>query len=162
MTRGSKRAIAGYCTLTLMAAAATAWALMSGLARLDLVGDVVQVRIVECHSKGGGRGGSYSVCSGPQVGNEAHTLKIRYDGREGEIVKAVRTPWGGYTPVDRSFVSWGVHVLMPVLPILGGAVTGALALREVRRVRRESRSNAGARSGHDAEEDGRSSASTSL
>lgn len=162
MTRGSKRAIAGYCTLTLMAVAATVWALMSGLARLDLVGDAAQVRIVECHSKGGGRGGSYSVCSGPEVGNEAHTLKIRYDGREGEVVKAVRTPWGSYTPVDRSFVSWGVNVLTPVLPILAGAVTGALTLREVRRVRRDSRSNAGARSGHDAEGDGRTSESTSL
>ncbi|WP_203233211.1 hypothetical protein [Streptomyces sp. Tue 6075] len=155
MTRGSKRAIAGYCTLTLMAAAATVWALMSGLARLDLLGDAVQVRIVECHSEGGGRGGSHSVCSGPQVGNEAHTLKIRYDGREGEVVKAVRTPWSGYTPVDRSFVSWGVHVLTPVLPILGGAVTGALTLREVRRVRRDSRSDAGVRSRYDAEGDGR-------
>ncbi|GAB2929670.1 MULTISPECIES: hypothetical protein [unclassified Streptomyces] len=143
MTRGSKRAIAAYCTLTLMAAAATAWVLMRGLARLDLVGDAVQVRIMECHSEGGGRGGSYSVCSGPQVGNETYTLKIRYDGREGEIVKAVRTPWGGYEPVDRSFVSWGIHVLMPVLPILGGSVTGAFAVREVRRVRREIRSGAG-------------------
>lgn len=162
MTRGSKRAVAGYCTLTLMAAAATAWVLMSGLAQLNLVGDTVQVRIRECHSEGGGRGGSHSVCSGPQVGNETHTLKIRYDGREGEIVKAVRTPWGGYKPVDRSFVSWGINVLTPVLPILGGAVTGALTLREVRRVRRDGRSNAGVRSRREAGGDCRTSESKSL
>lgn len=152
MNRGRKRAIASYCALTLLAAAATVWALMTALARLDVSGDAVQIRIMECRSEGGGR---RSVCSGPQVGNEATTLKISYDGREGEIVRAVRTPWGGYERVGSDFVSRSTSVLLPVLPVIGTAVYGAFVVREVRRARREIRSGAGARSGHDAEEDGR-------
>ncbi|MEW2463398.1 hypothetical protein AB0919_00015 [Streptomyces sp. NPDC046994] len=162
MIRGRKRAIAGHCALTLLAATATAWAVITGLARLDVLGDAVQVRITECHSEGGGRGGSHSVCSGPQVGNEAHTLKISYDGHEGEIVRAVRTPWGGYEPVDSGFVSRGISVLMPVLPLIGTAVAGAFAVREVRRARQEARSGVGARSGHDGQDDGRGEERTSL
>ncbi len=93
------------------------------------------------------------MCSGPQVGNEGHRLKTPYDGAEGDVVRVVRTPWGAYQPVERDAVSWGISVLMPVVPLIGTAVAGAFAVREVRRAQQEARTGAGARSGHDCEPD---------
>lgn len=139
MTKGRRRAIAGYSVLTLLGTAAVAWTVITGLARLELWGDAVQIRLAECHSESAGRAGSRSVCSGPQVGNETHTVKVQHEGRPGEVVRVVRKPWGSYEPVDTGFVEWGISVLLPVLPVIGTAAAGALTVREVRRVQRETR-----------------------
>ncbi|MFF6780153.1 hypothetical protein [Streptomyces sp. NPDC012510] len=137
-SRGRRPAVVGYGLITLLCAAATWWAVTTGLARLDLLEDVVRVRITECHMEGGGRGGSRIVCSGPQLDTTAtRTVTVSYDGRKGEVIRAVRKPWGGYEAVDRSLVSWGVAVLFPVLPLCATGGAGALTVREVRRVRRE-------------------------
>ncbi|MFJ9982834.1 hypothetical protein ACIQUD_02055 [Streptomyces globisporus] len=40
------------------------------------------------------------------------------------VYMAVRTPWGGYKPVDSDFVSRGINVMMPVFSIIGTAVSG--------------------------------------
>ncbi|MEZ3181128.1 hypothetical protein KYY02_21290 [Streptomyces pimonensis] len=139
MTKGRVRATVGYSLLTLMAVAAMVWTVVTGLARLDLLGDAVLVRLTECHDESAGRAGSRSVCSGPQVGDETHTVEISYEGRPGEVVRAVRKPWGGYEPVETGFVAWGVWVLAPLLPAMGTAAAGWLTAREMRRVRREAR-----------------------
>lgn len=139
MTRGRRRAIVGYSLLTLLGTAVVVWTVVTGLARLDLLGGAVQVRLTECHDESMGRGGSRSVCSGPQVGNETHTVEISYEGHPGEIVRAVRKPWGSYEPVETGFVAWGIWVLAPVLPAIGTAAAGWLTAREIRRVRREAR-----------------------
>lgn len=138
MTKGWGRAIVGYSVITLLGAAVMTWTVITSLARLDLLGAAVQVRIEECHQEGGGRAGSHTVCSGPQVGDEAHTVKLQYEGQQGEVVRAVRKPWGSYEPAETGFVAWGTWVLMPVLPALGTAAAGALTVREIRRVRRQS------------------------
>lgn len=128
----------GYSMLTLLCAAATAWTVITGLTRLDLLGNAVHVRLTECHLEGGGRGGSHSVCSGPQVGTAVtHTVEVQYDGHRGEVIQASRKPWGGYEAVDRGLISWGIEVLLPVLPLFATATAGAFAVREVRRARRE-------------------------
>jgi hypothetical protein len=68
MTEGRGRAAVGYGVLTVLCLAATAWAVIAGLTRVEVLGDPVQVRFAECHSACGGRGGTHAVCSGPQVG----------------------------------------------------------------------------------------------
>jgi hypothetical protein len=89
MTKERGLAIVGYGTLTVLFAVATAWTVVTGLARLDLLGNTVEVQLTECHREGGGRGGTSSVCSGPQVGTAAtHMVKVGYDGRRGEVIRA--------------------------------------------------------------------------
>jgi hypothetical protein len=129
----------GYGLLTLLGTAAMAWTVFTGLARLDLLGNAVHVRLTECHDESAGRAGSRSVCSGPEVGNKTHTVKIPYEGHPGEVVRVVRKPWGSYEPVERGPVAWGIWVLAPVLPAIGTAAAGWLTLREIRRVQRETR-----------------------
>lgn len=159
MTRGRKRDIVTYSTFTLLGAAAVAWTVITGLVRLDLLGNAVQVRLTECHHENGGRSGSRSVCSGPQVGNEMRTVEIPYEGHPGEVVRAAPKPWGSYEPVETGFVAWGIWVLMPVVTLMGTASAGALTVREIRRVRRRPTGHdptSGARSGHGDDDDGSS------
>lgn len=138
MRKGRGLAVVGYSMLSLLCTAATAWAVITGLARLDLLGNAVQVRLTECHLESGARGGSYSVCSGPQIGTAVtHTVKVRYHGHGGEVIQAVQKPWGSYEAVDAGLVSWGIAILLPVLPLIATAAAGAFTVREVRRARRE-------------------------
>ncbi|RVU27182.1 hypothetical protein EOT10_08375 [Streptomyces antnestii] len=137
MAKGRRRAIGGYSMLTLIGAGVMTWTVITGLARLDLLGEAVQVRIAECHQEGGGRAGSHSVCSGPPVGTKTHIVKLQYEGHQGAVVRAVRKPWGSYEPVETGFVAWGTWVLIPVLPLLGTVAAGALTVREIRRARRD-------------------------
>jgi hypothetical protein len=65
-------------------------------------------------------------------------VKVAYDGHSGEAVRVSRKPWGSYEVVDTGLVSWGIWILMPVLPLLGTAAGGALTVREIRRAQRES------------------------
>ncbi|WP_031507419.1 hypothetical protein [Streptomyces megasporus] len=142
MTKGRGLAIVGYSALTLLCAAATAFAVFDGLARLDLLGNAVQVWIAECHVETGGRGGSYSVCSGPRLDIAAtHIVEVRYEGHRGEVIRVARTPWGSHEAVDTGFVSWGIAVLLPVLPLMATAAAGAFTVREVRRARRDAMSD---------------------
>ncbi len=150
-----------YSVFTLLGAAAVVWTVITGLARLDLLGDAVQVRLTECHREGGGRGGSHSVCSGPLVGDEMQTVEIQYEGHPGEVIRAVQKPWGSYEPVETGFVAWGIWVLTPVVCLMGTAAAGVLTVREIRRVRRGSSGHvraSGARGGHDDDDDGSSEA----
>ncbi|WP_234389137.1 hypothetical protein [Streptomyces sp. AS58] len=120
--------------LTVLCAAATAWAAFTGLARLDLLGNAVQVRFTECHVEGGGRSGIHTVCSGPQLGTAfKRTVKVTYDGREGEIIRVAQKPWGSYEAVDTGLVSWGIAALLPILPLGATATAGVFTVREVRR-----------------------------
>ncbi|MFE2290608.1 hypothetical protein [Streptomyces sp. NPDC059452] len=134
MTKGHKRSVVAYVVMTLLGAAAVAWAVIMGLARMDLLGNAVEVRLAECHREGGGRGGSYNVCSGPHGGDETQTVEVRYEGRVGEVVRAVRTPWGNYTTVEKGPLEVAISVLMPVIPAMATVGAGALTVREVRRV----------------------------
>ncbi|URN12708.1 hypothetical protein LUW77_16965 [Streptomyces radiopugnans] len=120
---------------TLLGVAAVAWTVITGLVRLDLLGNAVQIRLTECHQEGGGRTGSHSVCSGPQIGSETRTVEIRYEGRPGEVVRAAQKPWGSYEPVETGFVDWGICVLALVVCLMGTVAAGALTGREIRRVR---------------------------
>ncbi|WP_240958088.1 hypothetical protein [Streptomyces barkulensis] len=161
MTRGRRRDIAVYGMFTLLGTAAVAWTVITGLVQLDLLGNAVQVRLTECHQEGGGRAGSHSVCSGPQVGSETRTVEIRYEGRPGEVVRAAQKPWGSYVPVETGFVAWGIWVLAPVVCLMGTVAAGALTGREIRRVRQRFSGHgrsSGARSGHGDDDDGSSGA----
>ncbi|MFB7115975.1 hypothetical protein [Streptomyces sp. NPDC056190] len=146
---------------TLLGAAAVAWTVITGLVRLDLLGNAVQVRLTECHQEGGGRAGSHFVCSGLQVGNETRTVEVQYEGHPGEVIRSAQKPWGSYEPVETGFVAWGIWVLMPVVCLMGTAAAGVLTGREIRRVRRRLRGHdrfSGARSGHGDDDDGSSGA----
>lgn len=161
MTRGRRRDIAFYGTLTLLGVAAVAWSVITGIVRLDLLDNAVQVRLTECHQEGGGRAGSHSVCSGPQVGDEMRTVEIQYEGQPGEVVDAAKKPWGSYEPVETGIVAWGVWVLIPVVCLMATAGFGLLTGREIRRVRQRFRRHdrvSGARSGHGDDDDGSSEA----
>lgn len=138
MTMGRGLAIVGYSVIALLSVGLAVWVAISGLAGLDLLGNSAQVRIAECHREGGGRGGSHAVCSGPQLDTApVRTVKVQYDGHEGETVRVARTPWGGCVPVDTGLVSWGIAVLFPLVPLAATGIAGALTVREVRRTRRE-------------------------
>ncbi|MFJ2722926.1 hypothetical protein [Streptomyces sp. NPDC087437] len=146
---------------TLLGAAAVAWTVITGLVRLDLLGNAVEVRLTECHQEGGGRAGSHSVCSGLQVGDETRTVKIRYEGHSGEVIRAAQKPWGSYEPVETGFVAWGIWVLTPVVCLMVTAAAGVLTGREMRRVRRRHSGHdraSGARSGHGDDDDDSSGA----
>ncbi|MGW2082523.1 hypothetical protein ACWCOW_37425 [Streptomyces sp. NPDC001939] len=58
------------------------------------------------------------------------TVKVAYDGRSGEVVSAVRAPWG-LEVIDTSFTSWGKAVLSPLLPLGAAALAVYLALKAV-------------------------------
>jgi hypothetical protein len=135
MTKGRGRAAVGYGVLTVLCLAATAWAVIAGLTRVEVLGDPVQVRFTECHSEGGGRGGTHTVCSGPQVGAPAHTVKVTYDGHPDETVRVSREPWGGYEAVDTGFLSWGIVIMLPVVPFLAAAVVSGVTVVRVRQWR---------------------------
>ncbi|WP_433916996.1 hypothetical protein [Streptomyces sp. NBC_01744] len=138
MAKGRALAIVGYSALTLLCAAATTWTVITGLARLDLLGNAVEVRFTECHREGGGRGGSHIVCSGPQLHTTStHTAKVQYNGHKDETIRAVQKPWGSYEAVDTGLISWGIAALLPVLPLGATATAGAFTVREVRRARWE-------------------------
>ncbi|MGW5969980.1 hypothetical protein [Streptomyces sp. NPDC055186] len=136
MTKERGLAITGYSMIAVLCAAATVWTVITGLARLDLLGNATQVQITECHREDGARNTSHTVCSGPQVGAGAtHTVKVQYDGHSGEVVRVRQKPWGSYEAVETGLVSWGIWALMPVLPLLGTAAAGAFTVREIRRAR---------------------------
>lgn len=163
MARGRKRDIVAYSLYTLLGAAAVTWTVITGLTRLDLLGNAVQVRLEECHQEGGGRGGSSPVCSGPQVGNEARIVEVGYPGHPGEVMRAAQKPWGSYEPVETGFISWGTWVLMPFIPLAGTAVAGVATVKEISRVRRRLSGDErapGVRSKHEDDEDGASGAVT--
>ena len=142
MPKGRVRAVVGYAALTLLCATATAWCVFSGIAKLNLSGNAVEVRLAECHQEEGGKGGSYTVCSGPVQNTEnARIAKVSYKGHEGETIRAARTPWGSYDVVDTDFVSRGISILLPVLPLFGTAGAGALTVREFRRARQPAASD---------------------
>lgn len=138
MTRkGWGVAAAAWSLMALLYMGATAWSGALGLVRLGLAGDEVRVRLSQCQFEGGGRGGSYVECSGRPLGDEStDTVKVRYDGRSGEVVSAGRTPWGNLEVIDTSFTSRGTAVLSPLLPLGAAALTAYLALRAARRARR--------------------------
>ncbi|WP_327365222.1 hypothetical protein [Streptomyces sp. NBC_01217] len=109
-----------------------------GLVRLGLAGDEVRVRLSQCRLESSGRGGSHVECSGRLVGDVSmDTVTVRYDGKQGEVVPAARTPWGTFEVVDKSFTSWGTAVLYPLLPLVAAALTSYLALRSGRRGKRQ-------------------------
>lgn len=119
-----------WSVLAVLFLGATVWAGALGLVRLGLTGDEVQVRLAHCHLKGGGRGGDYVECSGQLVGGmSTETVRVRYDGKQGEVVPIARTPWGTLEVVDRSFTSWGTAALYPLLPLTAAALTAYLAWR---------------------------------
>lgn len=129
-------AVGGYAALTLLCAAAAAWTVFTGIARLNLLGNAVEVRLAECHREDGARNTTHTACSGPsQNTTNARTIKVRYNGHQGETIRAAQKPWGSYEAVDTGFVSWGIAVLMPVLPLGAAVAAGAFAVREFRRAR---------------------------
>ncbi|MFF7475248.1 hypothetical protein [Streptomyces sp. NPDC008092] len=141
MPKGRVRAVVGYAALTLLCAAATAVVVFYGIAKLNLLGNAVEVRLAECHQDEG-KGGSYTVCSGPvENSTNARTVEVSYKGHEGETVRAARTPWGSYELVDTGFVSWGIWILFPMLPLFGTAGAGALTVREFHRARQPAASD---------------------
>ncbi|MFI6543540.1 hypothetical protein ACIBO9_09875 [Streptomyces prunicolor] len=135
MPKGRIRAVVGCAALTLLCVAATAATVSMSDATLNLSGNAVQIRFAECHQESV-KSGTETVCSGPvQRTTHARTAKVAYKGRVGETVRAARTLWGGYEPVKTDFVSWGIWILFPLLPLFGTAGAGALTLRELRRAR---------------------------
>ncbi|MFF9147282.1 hypothetical protein ACF1BN_20740 [Streptomyces sp. NPDC014861] len=134
MSKGWILAVVAYAVLTLLCAAATTGTVFTGIARLNLLGNAVEVRLAECHREDGTRGTTRTACSGPsQNTTNARTIEVTYDGQRGETIRAAQKPWGSYEAVDTGFVSWGIAVLLPLLPLGATAATGALAIREVRR-----------------------------
>lgn len=103
--------------ITVLCLAETAWAVIAGLTRVEALGHPVRVRFPECHSEGGGRAGTHTVCSGPQIGDPARTVKVAYEG------------------VDAGLLSWAIAVMLPVVPLLAAAVTRGAAVVGVRRWR---------------------------
>lgn len=95
MPKGRTRAVVGYAALALLCVTATGWAVFTGIAKLNLAGNAVAVRLGECHQKEGGKG-SCTVCSGlVQNTANARTVEVSYDGHVGEIVgefRRVRQP----------------------------------------------------------------------
>ncbi|MBK3577074.1 hypothetical protein JHN63_25385 [Streptomyces sp. MBT65] len=135
MPKGRRRAVVGYAALTLLGVTATAAAVSMSIASLDLSGNAVEVRFAECHQESV-KGGTKTVCSGPvQHTTHARTASVTYKGHVGETVRAAPTLWGSYEPVKTDFVSWGIWILVPVLPLFGTAGAGALTVREFRRAR---------------------------
>lgn len=142
MPKGRVLAVVGYAAVTLLCAAAAAWTVFTGIARLDLLGNAVEVRLAECHREDGARSTTHTACSGPvQNATNARTIKVSYNGHKGEIIRAVQKPWGSYEAVDTGLVSWGTALLMPVLPLGAAVAAGAFTVREMRRVRQPAASD---------------------
>ncbi|MFJ2394857.1 hypothetical protein ACIOTI_19155 [Streptomyces sp. NPDC087843] len=121
----------------------TLWAVALGVVRLGLAGDEVQIRLSQCQLKVDGRGGSHNECMGKLVNGEStDTVKVGYDGKVGNTVKAAREPLGTYQVIDTSFTSWGMGVLYPLLPLAAAGLTTYLAARAARRCLRSSASSA--------------------
>ncbi|MEV0737298.1 hypothetical protein AB0I51_15275 [Streptomyces sp. NPDC050549] len=137
MPKGRILAVVGCAALTLLCVTATAWAVFSGIAKLNLLGERCGGPARGVPPGGRGKGGPCTVCSGPvQNAANARTAKITYKGHEGETVRAARTPWGSYDVVGTDFVTRSISILLPVLPLFGTAGAGALTVREIRRARR--------------------------
>jgi hypothetical protein len=137
-TKGWGIAAAAWSVVAVLFAGTTVWAGTEGLVRLGLAGDEVRVRFSQCQREGGGRGGSYVECSGQLVDDvSTDTVMVRYDGKQGEVVPAARTPWGTLEVVDKSFTSWGTAVVYPLLPLGAAALAAYLALRSGRRGKRQ-------------------------
>ncbi|MBT3158229.1 hypothetical protein KQH42_29530 [Streptomyces sp. CHA1] len=137
MPRKRMLAAVGYAALTPLCVAAMAWTVFTGFARLNLSGNSVEVRLTECHREAGARNTTHTACSGSsQSTTDPGTVKVRYEGHQGETIRAAQTPWGGYETVDTGFVSWGIAVLAPLLPLGAAAAAGALAVRGFHRARR--------------------------
>ncbi|MFH8738836.1 MULTISPECIES: hypothetical protein [unclassified Streptomyces] len=120
-TRKGGVAVATWSLIALLPMGATAWSGAQGLVRLGLAGDEVRVRLSQCQSEGGSRGGSYVECSGRPAGDEStDTVKVRYDSRSGEVVSAGTTPWGNLEVIDTSFTSRGTAVLSSLLAHMTG------------------------------------------
>ncbi|MER7513151.1 hypothetical protein ACIP46_35015 [Streptomyces lavendulae] len=133
-TKGWGIAAAAWTVIAVLFVGITVWAGFGGLVRLGLAGDEVRVRLSQCQRGGGGRGASYVECSGQLVGDvSAETVIVRYDGKQGEVVLAAKTPWGALVVVDRGFTSWVTAVLYPLLPLGAAALAAYLALRAGRR-----------------------------
>lgn len=133
MPKGRVIAVAGYAALTLLCAAGTAWLVFSGIAKLDLLGNAVEVRLTECHREEG-KGGTYTECSGPvQNTTNAPHARVTYKGHKGETIRAAQAPWVGYEAMDTGFVSQGISILSPVVPLFAALGGGALTVREFRR-----------------------------
>ncbi|MFJ9544211.1 hypothetical protein ACIRPX_44390 [Streptomyces sp. NPDC101225] len=142
MPKGRVIAVIGYAAATLLCVAAAAWTVFTGIAQLNLQGNAVEVRLAECHREDGARNTTHTACTGPlQNTASARTVKVRYDGHPGETIRVAQKPWGSYEAVDTGFVSWGIAVLMPVLPLVGAATAGALTVREFRQARRPAASD---------------------
>ncbi|MFE9369839.1 hypothetical protein ACFYM2_08695 [Streptomyces sp. NPDC006711] len=143
-TKGRGTAAVAWGVIALLFVGATVGVGALGLVRLGLAGDEVRVRLTHCRLTGGGRGDSHLECSGRLLGDvRAGSVMVRYDGRQGEVVPAARTPWGTFEVLDRSLTSWGTAVLSPLLPLTAAALTACLAWRSARQdARRAGRSAA--------------------
>ncbi|KOU38082.1 hypothetical protein ADK54_30290 [Streptomyces sp. WM6378] len=84
---------AAWSVITVLLVGTTVWGATLGLVRLGLAGDEVHLRLAQCQTEGGGRGGgSYVQCSGQLVGDKStDTVKIRHDDQQGEVVPAYRS-----------------------------------------------------------------------
>jgi hypothetical protein len=155
-TKGWVTAAVAWSVLVVLFLGTTMWVGVLGLARLGLAGDEVRVRLSQCQIKGGGRGGSHVECSGQLVDDvSTDTVMVRHDGKRGEVVPAVRTPWGAFEVVDRSFTSWGMAVLSPILPLTGAGLTAYFALRAGRHAKRQTTPIASTHAGRGPGGDGR-------
>lgn len=141
--KGWGAAVVAWSVIAVLFMGTTVWAGALGLVRLGLAGDEVRVRLSHCQVEGGGRGGSHVECSGGLVGHGSPDIvKVRYDGMQGEVVPAARTPWGTFVVVDRSFTSWGTAMLFPLLPLGVAALAVYFVLRAGRRSMRQTASSA--------------------
>jgi hypothetical protein len=137
-TKGWAIAAVAWIVVAVLFLGTTLWVGALGLARLGLAGDEVRVRLSQCQLKGGGRGGSHVECSGRLVDDvSTDTVRVRYDGRQGETVPAARTPWGTFEVIDKGLTSWGMAVLSPLLPLGAVALSAYFALKSVRRGTRQ-------------------------
>ena len=142
MPKGRVLAVVGYATLALLCVAVAAELVFNGIAQLNLLGNAVEVRLAECHREDGARGSTHTECSGlVQNTTNPRTIKVTYDGHRGETIRAAQVPWGSYEAVDTGFVSTGIAILFPVLPLFAAVGAGALTVREFRRVRQPATSD---------------------
>ncbi|MFF3561078.1 hypothetical protein ACFYXS_13660 [Streptomyces sp. NPDC002574] len=144
--RGSgKAACLAWSLLTALLLAVTAFTAAHGAFDTGALGREERVLLLTCEKRNGERGRAPTECTGRPLGTEAvpaashDPVRVRYQGRPGEVVSVVRTWWGTHVVTDHSVPNWTIGILLPLIPLTAAVLCACLAGRGARRRRPQGR-----------------------
>ncbi|MFE2293112.1 hypothetical protein [Streptomyces sp. NPDC059452] len=127
---------AGWVTGALVFLGITVYVAISGSIGAGLAGESRPVRVMECETRSGGKGGDQIWCAvRPVEAGDAGGLgepMVHFGRQPGKTADVARTPWGEWVEVEPDLLSRAGLLLFPAIPLLASGVCAWLAVGALR------------------------------